>query len=125
MPEFVIHEHRARRLHYDLRLEMDNVLKSWAVPKEPPLEEGTKRLAIQVDDHPLEYIDFEGEIPEGHYGAGKVRIWDRGNYELLKRNEREIKVRFSGKKLRGEYVLLKFEKAGKNNWLFFKIKEKL
>ncbi len=120
MPGFVVHEHHARRLHYDLRLEMDNVLKSWAVPKEPPLEKGVKRLAIQVEDHPLDYMDFEGDIPEGHYGAGRVRIWDRGNYEVLKKTDREIKVRFDGEKLRGEYVLLRFERAGENDWLFFK-----
>ncbi len=120
MPEFVVHKHHARRLHYDLRLEMDNVLKSWAIPKEPPLEKGVKRLAIQVEDHSLEYIDFEGEIPEGHYGAGKVEIWDRGNYEMLKKTDGEIKVKFEGMKLMGEYILLRFEKSGENNWLFFK-----
>jgi len=118
---FVIQKHAARRLHYDLRLEMDGVLKSWAVPKEPPRTAGVKRLAVQVEDHPIEYADFEGIIPEGHYGAGKVEIWDRGSYILKERTDKKIVFELNGEKLKGTYVLLKFK--GDRNWLFFKKKE--
>jgi len=124
MPIFVVQEHHAKKLHWDLRLEMNGVLKSWAVPKQPPSNEGIKRLAVQVNDHPLEYASFEGEIKEG-YGKGTVKIWDKGEYKLLKKTSREIKVFFKGKKLKGEYVLLRFPKADKKEqiaWLFFKIK---
>ena len=117
---FVVHEHFASRHHWDLRLEMDGVLKSFAIPKEPPLARGTKRLAIQVEDHDLEYANFEGEIPKGEHGAGRVEIWDRGTYDLLERGENKIVVSFDGKKLKGEYILIRFEKAGENQWLFFK-----
>ena len=117
---FVIQKHAARRLHYDLRLEMDGVLKSWAVPKEPPKTAGIKRLAVQVEDHPIEYADFEGIIPEGHYGAGKVEIWDRGSYILKERTDNKIVFELNGEKLKGTYVLLKFK--GDKNWLFFKKK---
>lgn len=119
-PIFVIHKHEARRLHWDLRLEMDNVLKSWAVPKEPPQTVGVRRLAIMVEDHPLEYANFEGIIPEGYYGAGRVEIWDKGTYKLMERTENKIVVQLNGEKLRGEYILLKYEKSGEDNWLFFK-----
>ncbi len=125
MPIFVVHEHHARKLHWDLRLEMQGVLRSWAVPKEPPASTGVKRLAVQVEDHPLEYASFEGEIKQG-YGRGIVKIWDNGEYELLKNTGKELKVFFKGKKLKGEYVLLRFPKADKNEqkaWLFFKAKE--
>ena len=118
---FVIQKHAARRLHYDLRLEMDGVLKSWAVPKEPPVEAGVKRLAVQVEDHPLEYANFEGIIPEGHYGAGKVEIWDKGSYILRERTENKIIFDLEGERLRGTYVLIRFK--GDKNWLFFKKKE--
>jgi len=118
---FVIQKHAARRLHYDLRLEMDGVLKGWAVPKEPPKTPGVKRLAVQVEDHPIEYADFEGIIPEGHYGAGKVEIWDRGSYILKERTDNKIVFELNGEKLKGTYVLLKFK--GDKNWLFFKKKE--
>lgn len=117
MPIFVLHEHHARKLHWDLRLELDGVLKSWALPKEPPLEKGVKRLAIAVEDHPPEYANFEGEIPKGFYGAGKVKIWDKGEYELLERSEDKLKVKFKGERLKGTYVLLRT----KFGWLFFRI----
>lgn len=119
---FVVHEHHATNLHWDLRLEMDGVLKSWAVPKEPPKKEGEKRLAIQVDDHDLSYASFEGEITEG-YGKGTVKIWDKGTYDLVDKKESKIIVDFHGKKLKGEYVILRFKKAGENSWLFFKKKD--
>jgi len=107
-------------LHYDLRLEMDDVLKSWAIPKEPENRPGIRRLAIQVEDHPLEYADFEGIIPEGYYGAGRVEKWDFGDYKLIKKTENTIEIEIHGKKLNGRFVLIKFEKAGENTWLFFK-----
>lgn len=118
-PIFVVHKHAATRLHYDLRLEMEGVLKSWAVPKEPPLKAGTRRLAIMVEDHPLDYADFEGVIEEG-YGAGTVEIWDRGSYTILSRDEDKIEIELAGKKMRGKYVLVRFKGAGENNWLLFK-----
>lgn len=123
---FVVHEHHARRLHWDLRLEREGVLKSWAVPKEPPLAEGVKRLAVEVEDHPLDYAKFQGSIPEGQYGAGKVIIWDSGTYIPEKFSEKEILVDFRGKKLKGKYVLVKTQFRGaKNSWLFFKLQHKL
>jgi len=120
MPIFVVHRHEASHLHWDLRLEMDGVLKSWAVPKEPPLETNVKRLAIQVEDHDLEYGKFEGKIPEGEYGAGTVKIWDKGTYKLVEKTGDKIVAKMNGKKLKGEYVLLRFKKAGEKNWLFFR-----
>jgi len=122
MPRFVVQEHDASKLHRDFRLELDNVLKSWAIPKKPPIKPDVKRLAIQVEDHDLNYIDFEGEIPEGLYGAGTVKIWDKGTYEMDSRTDKKLVFYLNGKKLKGKYVLLKFEKAGENNWLFFKAK---
>ncbi len=115
---FVVHEHHATHLHYDLRLQMGSVLKSWAVPKEPLVEEGIKRLAILVDDHALSYATFEGIIEEG-YGKGEVKIWDSGIYEMESEHENKFVFVLHGKKLNGRYTLLKFEKA-KNGWLFFK-----
>ena len=117
---FVIHEHHARRLHFDLRLERDGVLKSWAVPKGPPKSQGEKHLAVQVEDHPLEYGTFEGTIPEGQYGAGTVKIWDKGLYEPLVWGDNKIEILMKGDKLEGRYVLVRFKKAGENNWLLFK-----
>lgn len=132
MPIFVIHEHAAKKLHYDLRLEMKqidakgvsvSVLKSWAVPKEPPKGKGIKRLAIQVEDHVLSYAKFEGIIAEG-YGKGTVKIWDKGKYELIDRKPGKIVFLLKGKKLKGEYVLLKFqartEKDKGRTWLLFR-----
>ncbi len=118
---FVIHEHHATHLHWDLRLEMNGVLKSWAVPKQPPAAKGTKRLAIEVEDHPLEYATFHGIIPEGNYGAGKVEIWDSGNYELLKKYPNKIIFEIHGKRLKGKYCLVKTTFRNKKSWLFFKI----
>lgn len=122
-PIYVIQKHYASRLHYDLRLEHDGVLKSWAVPKEPPREPGQRRLAVQTEDHPLEYADFEGVIPEGEYGAGRVEIWDRGWHEPLKWEEDEILVELHGEKLQGSYCLIRFQpKEDPKNWLLFKRK---
>ncbi|MEM2546519.1 MAG: DNA polymerase ligase N-terminal domain-containing protein [Candidatus Bathyarchaeia archaeon] len=118
---FVVQKHHATRLHYDFRLEMDNVLKSWAVPKEPPSQPGIKRLAVEVEDHPLSYIDFEGTIPEGMYGAGKVEIWDKGTYILKGRSRDKIEFTLNGEKLRGDYALIKFK--GDKNWLLIKKKQ--
>ena len=117
---FVIQRHDSSRLHWDLRLSMDGVLKSWAVPKEPPATKGPRRLAIAVDDHDLSYHDFEGIIEEGKYGAGRVEIWDRGTYQMLDRKEEKMVFRLQGDRLKGKYVLLRFVKAGDGNWLFFK-----
>ena len=118
----MVHEHDATRLHYDLRLEMGSVLRSWAVPKEPPEKEGVKRLAIQTEDHPIEYADFEGTIPEGMYGAGTVKIWDKGVFDLEKEKEDEVLFELKGKKLIGKYALIKTRFKGKDSWLFFKRK---
>ncbi len=120
-PVYVIQEHHAKRLHWDLRFEIDNVLKSWVLPKYPPQNEGEKRLAVQVDDHPIEYALFEGEIPEGNYGAGQVKIWDRGTFELVEKADKKLVVNIKGDKLKGKYCLLHF-KPNEKNWLFFKLK---
>jgi DNA ligase D-like protein (predicted 3'-phosphoesterase) len=117
---YVIQKHAATHLHYDLRLEMDGVLKSWAIPKEPPIESGVRRLAVQVEDHPMAYATFEGAIQEGEYGAGTVEIWDKGTYKMLDRNEDKFILEINGEKLRGAYVLVGFK--DKKNWLFFKKK---
>lgn len=121
-PVFVVHKHAATHLHYDLRLERRGVLKSWAVPKEPPKQEGIKRLAIQVADHNLDYANFEGKIPEGSYGAGNVRIWDKGHYLPVKAGPKEFIFELEGKKLKGVYCLIKL-KTGlpkDKNWILFK-----
>ena len=117
MPRFVIQKHYASRLHYDFRLEMDGKLKSWAVPKQPVADIKVKRLAIQVEDHELDYIDFEGEIEEGQYGAGKVEIWDSGEYELIERSDDIIRFRLDGKRLRGPWKLVNVKSWQPNNWL--------
>jgi DNA ligase D-like protein (predicted 3'-phosphoesterase) len=118
---FVIQKHDATHLHYDFRLEMDGVLKSWAIPKEPPTQPSVKRLAVQVDDHELSYIGFEGAIPEGRYGAGKVEIWDKGTYSLKHRSKDMILFTLHGEKLSGDYTLIRFKED--KNWLFFKKKQ--
>lgn len=121
---YVIHKHRASHLHYDLRLEMDGVLKSWAVPKKPPLKKGLKRLAIAVENHRLGYEQFEGTIPEGEYGAGEVEIWDKGYYTPIVNKQNTIIFNVQGKKLKGAYCLVKLkpksEKDKGKNWIFFK-----
>lgn len=123
-PIFVVHKHAARQLHYDLRLEMDGVLKSFAVPKGPSLDPSVKRLAIMVEDHPFDYKDFEGVIPEGNYGAGKVIIWDRGIYSPLSPSgmkKGDFKFILAGEKLKGEFALVK-TRWEKNSWLLLKKK---
>lgn len=116
---YVVQKHAASHLHYDLRLERDGVLKSWAIPKEPPKTKGVKRLAIQTEDHPIEYASFEGVIPEGEYGAGKVEIWDRGTFDVEEWSDEKIIVHIYGEKLRGRYCIIRFKKQ-ENSWLFFK-----
>lgn len=135
---FVIQRHKASRLHYDFRLELEGVLKSWAVPKGPSLNPTDKRLAMMVEDHPYDYKDFEGEIPEGNYGAGIVEIWDKGTYTTIEKaeagNEEKIllqglksgnlKVLLKGKKLKGEFALVKLKNAENNSWLLIKHRDK-
>ncbi len=124
-PIYVVQEHHASRLHFDLRLEFEGVLKSWAVPKGIPLtQEDGKRLAVQTEDHPLEYASFAGEIPAGNYGAGSVKIWDSGTFEVIDKSDNKLIFEIKGKKVKGAYVLLKanfgeFAKSGKN-WLLFR-----
>jgi len=133
---FVIQRHHASRLHYDFRLEVDGVLKSWAVPKGPSMNPSDKRLAMQVEDHPYDYKDFEGVIPEGNYGAGFVYVWDKGNYELLHADgstfdkeankeirEGNLKIRLKGKKVKGEFALVKMKNSDDNAWLLLKHKD--
>ena len=114
---FVVQEHHSRRLHWDLRLEMDGVLKSWAVPKGIPLVKGIPRLAVEVEDHPLSYIDFEGEIPPGNYGAGTVSIWDHGRYALATRTPDKIVLVVLGRRLSGGY---KLKRTSGKQWLLLK-----
>ena len=123
---FVIHEHHATRLHYDFRLEVEGVFKSWAIPKGPSMNPSDKRLAVMVEDHPLEYGDFEGIIPQGQYGAGPVLIWDSGEFETEGNPEEGLKkgkltFTLNGKKLKGTFslVLMKGRGSGKD-WLLIK-----
>jgi len=118
---FVVQRHQASHLHYDFRLEMEGVLKSWAVPKGVPEAPGVRRLAVQTEDHPVDYIDFAGIIPEGEYGAGTVEIWDKGTFRLDNKSADEIEFNLQGQKLSGDYVLVHTD--GKN-WLFIKRKPK-
>jgi bifunctional non-homologous end joining protein LigD len=113
---FVIQEHHARRLHWDVRLERDGVLVSWAVPKGLPPTPGTIRLAVHTEDHPLEYATFSGEIPKGEYGGGEMFIWDRGRYETVKWSEREVDVVLHGERVQGEFVFFQKEKNSKD-WM--------
>src|SRR6266436_3929082 len=125
---YLIQKHAATRLHYDFRLEMDGVLKSWAVPKGPSLNPADKRLAIHVEDHPLDYGGFEGTIPDGNYGAGEVILWDKGTYttegnlsaeEQLRKGD--LKIVLHGQKLNGSFVLVKLKNSSKQNeWLLIK-----
>ena len=121
---YVIQKHSARKLHYDLRFEIDGVLRSFALPKSPPRIAGLKRLAIAVEDHALEYVDFEGDIESG-YGKGKVEIYDRGTYELLEQRKNKLVVNLIGRKLKGVYCLIRLQNYKKDkHWLFFKQKER-
>jgi bifunctional non-homologous end joining protein LigD len=135
-PIFVIQEHHASRLHYDFRLEADGVLKSWAVPKKPTLSTSVRRLAVRVEDHPLEYASFSGQIPEGKYGAGSVEIWDKGTYENLQEKkpgrlsltksikQGHVEVKLQGRKLKGKFALIRMHREGKKeNWLLIKMKD--
>lgn len=132
---FVVQKHAASHLHYDFRLEMEGVLKSWAIPKGPSMNPADIRLAIMVEDHPYAYKDFEGTIPEGNYGAGKVIVWDRGSYSLVNKTE-NIQKTFNeglkkghlgfilkGKKLKGEFALVKLKGKQDNTWLLIKKKD--
>ncbi len=120
-PRFVVQRHDARALHFDLRLEVDGVLASWAVPKGPPLREGAKRLAVRTEDHPLEYLDFAAVIPEGQYGAGRMTVWDHGTWEEELRTDDEWKVILDGGILRGHYHLVRTgRRSGKDEWLLFR-----
>lgn len=132
-PSFVVQQHAARAMHYDLRLEVDGVMKSWAIPKGPSLNPCNRRLAVLTEDHPLSYKNFEGVIPEGEYGAGRVIVWDRGKYKNIKTDKKgkpmtmprafrkgSIEVFLRGKKLRGAFALVRMR--GKN-WLLIKMKD--
>lgn len=135
-PVFVIQKHDASRLHYDFRIEIEGVLKSWAVPKGPSTNPREKRLAVETEDHPLEYAHFEGIIPQGEYGAGTVLIWDTGTYRNLKEKNGEevplstcydsghITIWLEGKKLTGGYALTRFKKENNNQWLLVKMDDK-
>jgi DNA ligase D-like protein (predicted 3'-phosphoesterase) len=136
-PTFVIQEHRASSHHFDFRLEVDGVLKSWAVPKGPSTDPGEKRLAVAVEDHPLAYADFEGMIPEEEYGAGSVIVWDRGPYRSLRTDDDgdplpvseqidggHVEIWLEGKKLQGGFALVHSKLGGKReNWLLVKMKD--
>src|SRR5262245_33417257 len=124
-PIFVVQRHDARRLHYDFRLERNGALASWAVPKGIPLEPGTRALAVHVEDHPMEYATFQGQIPAGEYGAGKVEIWDAGTYETLhERPDGSLTVRLDGERLRGTWALAPAHLGGDpKNWLLIRKRE--
>src|SRR3954453_16437772 len=117
-PRFVVQEHSARAMHWDLRLEHEGTLASWAVPKGIPPDPKRNHLAVRTEDHPLEYLDFEGDIPRGEYGAGTMRIYDRGTYELHKFRDAEVMVTFHGERVRGRYVLFRTDGA---NWMIHRM----
>ena len=137
LPIFVVQKHHATAMHYDFRLEVDGVLKSWAVPKGPSTDPADKRLAVEVEDHPLDYANFEGVIPAGQYGGGTVIVWDRGVYHNIKADEDgrllpmtqalrrgRVEIWLEGKKLRGGFALVRTTMAGKKqNWLLMKMKD--
>lgn len=135
-PIFVIQKHKATQLHYDVRLEIDGVLVSWAVPKGPSTDPTVKRLAVRTEDHPFEYAQFEGIIPEGNYGAGTVMVWDRGTYKNIKMKSGklvpmneclkngQVEVWLEGKKLQGGYVFIEI-RPEKNQWLLKKIDDEM
>ena len=118
-PRFVVQEHSARRLHWDLRLEHDGVAVSWAIPNGIPDDPSENRLAVHTEDHPLEYMDFEGDIPAGEYGAGSVRIWDSGTYECHKWEEGKVVLSFTGERLGGRYAL--FRTGGEKDWMIHRM----
>jgi DNA ligase D-like protein (predicted 3'-phosphoesterase) len=133
---FVVQKHDASRLHYDFRIEIDGVLKSWAVPKGPSLNAKEKRLAVATEDHPIEYADFEGVIPEDQYGGGTVMVWDAGTYHNLKQEQDskgktmeqaykdgEITIWLDGKKLKGGFALIRTNKRGSDQWLLIKMND--
>ena len=120
MPRFVIQEHHARSHHFDFRLEKDGVFKSWAVPKGLPDELGVRRLAIQVDDHSLKFGDFEGSIAHGEYGAGEIRIWDQGEYDLREWVPDRISIRLHGTRATGPFEIVKFRNGKEREWLILK-----
>jgi len=134
-PRFSIQKHRSKRLHYDLRLEVEGVLKSWAIPKGPSLDTKTKRLAVPTEDHPLDYIDFEGTIPEGEYGAGGVIVWDIGTYEnTTSADGKEVPIAealekghatliLSGKKLQGGFALTRTGRGKNERWILVKMRD--
>jgi bifunctional non-homologous end joining protein LigD len=118
---FVVQEHHARALHYDLRLEKDGVLKSWAVPKGIPEDSKQRHLAVQTEDHPYDYASFEGTIPKGEYGAGTVKIWDKGQYQAKLWQDDKIEFTLDGQRLKGRYVLVRLKKAKDDkSWLLLK-----
>ncbi|HUC00353.1 MAG TPA: DNA polymerase ligase N-terminal domain-containing protein [Solirubrobacterales bacterium] len=119
-PRFVVQEHSARRLHWDLRLEHDGVAVSWAIPNGIPMDPAQNRKAVHTEDHPLEYLEWEGEIPAGEYGAGTMRIWDRGTYEAEKWRQDEVILTFAGERLRGRYALFRAGKAEKD-WMIHRM----
>lgn len=132
-PVYVIHKHDASQLHYDLRLEIDGTLKSWAVPKGPSTDPSEKRLAVETEDHPLDYAGFEGVIPEGEYGAGTVMVWDKGHFSNLKDDaslkegfkDGHLEIRIEGQKLRGGYALTHMrDENDTRQWLLVKMKDK-